>query len=166
LQIYLARPLLAQMFAGDPGATPEAVGLVVVMLFVAQCLATVPAALALRWVLRDESGPRTALRYGSLLLVLIAANGIALWILANDPTPETGILRRVSSFVMLAAGAITADLFIVAWVFAFALAGHALLRLLEAIAWRVVEYQRGAWAAAVAIATAILAAVDVYLKRP
>jgi hypothetical protein len=54
VQLYLARPLLAQMFAADPRATPETVGLVIVMLFVAQCLATVPAAFALRW-----PGPRS-----------------------------------------------------------------------------------------------------------
>ena len=164
-QLYFVRPVLAEMFAADPRATPEIVGLVVVILFVAECVASVPAAFALRWVLRDDSGRKTGVRYGSLVMLLIAANAIAVWMVANDPIPDSGILRRISGAIMLAAGAVTADLFIAVWVFAFALAGHVLLRSIEALAWRVVEYQRGAWAAVVAIATAVLTVVDLYLKR-
>ena len=165
VQMYLVLPFVGAMLARDPRNTPEFVGLVVVVLFVSQCLATVPAALALQWVLRDDSGRRTALRYASLLALLVAVNAVATWIVTNDPTPQSGIGGRLSGLVMLAAGSITADLFIAAWVFAFALLGYVLLRTLEAVAWRVAEYQRGAWAAVVALATALLAAVDLYLKR-
>lgn len=164
-QLYFVRPVLAAMFEADPHATPEIVGLVVVILFVGECVASVPAAFALRWVLRDDSGRRTAVRYGTLVMLLIAANVVAGWVLAHDPTPDAGILRKISGVTMFAAGTVTADLFIAVWVFAFALAGHALLRAIEALAWRVAEYQRGAWAAVVAIATAVLTVVDLYLKR-
>jgi hypothetical protein len=131
--------MLGLAFAGDPQPTPELVGLVVVMLFAAQCLATIPAAFALRWILREDSGRKTAVRYGTLLILLIAANSVAFWILANDPIPDNGMLRRISGLIVLAASAFMADLFIAAWLFAFVLAVHELLRAAEGIAWRVAE---------------------------
>lgn len=166
VQLYFTWPMLGQQLASDPRATEEIVGLVVVMLFATQLAAAIPAAWALRWVLRDDSGRRTLMRFGLLVLALVAAEAAAEWMLAGDPWPLPDLLRRASGLFFLAAGCVVADLFIAAWLFAVALAAHLLLRLVEAVAWRVVEYQRGAWAAVVAIATALLAAVDLYLRRP
>jgi hypothetical protein len=100
------------------------------------------------------------------LLVVVVANVVADWMLRSDSRASNHLLRRALGLIELLGGSLAATLTIAVWVFALALLAHVLLRLLEAIAWRVVEYQKGAWAAVVAIATVILGMIDLYLKMP
>jgi hypothetical protein len=165
LQMYLSIGMLQKMFRADPRTTPELVGLVVVLVFFVETLAAIPAAFAFKWVLRDDSSLRTAIRYGSLLMLLMVASLIGEWIVGNNIRWQNRVLNRMFGLIFMVGGSVVSALFIAAWIFALALLLHLLLRLLNAIVWRVVEYQRGAWAAVVAIATAVLGFVDLYLKH-
>lgn len=166
LQVVVSIPLLQSLFASAPGMTAERAGLLFLVLVGVELLCTVPAAYALRWVLRDDSGRWTAIRYGALLLVVVLANVAADWIVRSDARASNRLLQRALGLIELVGGSLAATLTIAAWVFALALVAHVLLRMLEAFAWRVVEYQKGAWAAVVAIATALLGMLDLYLKMP
>jgi hypothetical protein len=166
VQLSVVAPSVAVALQSTTGATLEQIQMVIGILLVALVIATIPAAFALRWVVREQSVRRTLLRFATLVIFLfvVTLTSGALMRLADMRLPNP-LLSQMIGAVMLVSGTLFTALFIVAWLFAFALALHVLLRLIEAIAWRVVEYQRGAWAAVVALATAILGALDLYLKR-
>jgi hypothetical protein len=166
VQLSIAAPFVAAVLLQSvPGVTQERIAQAVGFIFITVLIATVPAAFALRWVVREQSGRKTAVRYVALLLCLIAATTVSGWLVAADVRLPSRLLMQFFDVMVIATGALFTALILVAWVFAFALMLHLLLRAIEAIAWRVVEYQRGAWAAVVAIATAVLGALDLYLKR-
>lgn len=164
LQLYLIRSMVAALLQSRPGLTAEQAGQIVVLIFVGELIATIPAALVARWVLRDDSGRRTALRLGAFVIVLVLVTQAAEYLLLTDPQAASRTIGRVVAVFYYAVGSVGSTLFLAGWIIILALAAHLVLRLLEAVAWRVVEYQRGAWAAVVAIATAILGLVDLYLK--
>jgi hypothetical protein len=164
LHINKSTTAIGPMLQSRSGMTAELAGLVIVVIVAAEAVATVPAALALRWILHDGNGRRTALRFAALLIVLVLATQAAEYVLITDPRAGSRLLDRALGGVILVASAVASALFITAWVIVLALVAHVVLRVVEAVAWRVVEYQKGAWAAVVAIATAILGLVDLYLK--
>ena len=165
LQLFILAPFVAFVMATTLGATQEQIQQFFGGFLFAIMIAAIPAAFVLRWVLRDASGWRIPVRYGSLLTALVMATIGSEWMVGHDITLGSRPLQIVLDVGMIVIGALFTALFIVAWVLAFALIAHVVLRLLEATAWRIVEYQRGAWAAVVAIATVLLGALDLYLKR-
>ena len=164
LQLYLTRSMVAALLQSRPGLTAEQAGQIVVLIFVGELIATIPAALVARWVLRDDSARRTALRLATLAVVLVIVTQGAEYVLLQDPQVASRTVGRVVGVLYYAVGSVGSTLFLAGLVLVLALAAHVVLRLIEAVAWRVVEYQRGAWAAVVAIATAVLGLVDLYLK--
>jgi hypothetical protein len=164
-QMMVALPVLGDMLRRAPQMTNELAGLVVVMVFSATLVSTIPAAFVLRWIMRYESGTKTAIRFGAVSILLIAANVAAAAAVAADVRFEHRLVTQGVGALMLLTGAVTAAIHIAALLFAAVLLAHLVLRLVEALAWRVVEYQRGAMAAVVAIVTALLGVVDIYLKN-
>jgi hypothetical protein len=156
-------PLLQAMFERS-SATPEVVGRVILLVMVVLLLSSVPSALALRWIVRSRSGAGLAVRFGLGLLFLYAANRIADLVLADRIKMGARVLERLLGLVWLFLGSLAAGITMVAWLFVLAMIAHFVLRLIEALAWRVVEYQRGAWAAVIAVATTVLGLADLYLK--
>lgn len=156
-------PMMQALFERS-SATPETIGKVVVLLFAVLLLSSIPSAFALRWIVRSRSGVGLAVRFGLVLLGLYIANRIADLVLADRVKVGGRTLERLFGLVWLVLGGLGAGITMVAWLFALAMIAHFVLRLIEALAWRVVEYQRGAWAAVIALATTVLGLVDLYLK--
>jgi hypothetical protein len=161
---FVAGLSLMQPLFERSGATPEMVGEVMLLLIGALLLSAYPSAVVLRWITRSRSGIGLAARFVLVIFGLYVANRIADFVLADQLRPGTRALARLVGLVEMVIGGIAAGVTIVAWLFALAVVAHLVLRLTEAIAWRVVEYQKGAWAGVVALATAVLGLVDLYLK--